>query len=88
MRHELRDYIRDTVLAAKSFSSHYLCKGAVTRLLDAQIDGQGCSKEVFSLLVLELWHRQFIDASFHSIDPGPGSAADRVAADAWSGHSR
>ncbi len=40
MRNELRDYIRDTVLAAKSFSSQYLCKGAVTRLLDAQIDRQ------------------------------------------------
>lgn len=81
MRHELRDYIHDTLLAPESFSSQYLRKGTVTRLLDAQSHGQGCSKEVFSLLVLELWHREFIGASFDSVGYGPVRVSDRVAVD-------
>lgn len=80
MRNELRDYIHDTVLSIQSFSRQYLRKEAVTRLLDTQVAGQGCSKEVFSLLVLELWHWQFIASSIASIAPGPVPASAPVVA--------
>lgn len=80
MRHELRDYIHDTVLSTQSFSYQYLRKEPVMRLLDTQAADQGCSKEVFSLLVLELWHQQFIASSIASIAPGPMAASTPVIA--------
>lgn len=69
MRHELRDFVHDTVLSAKSFSNQYLCKNIVMHLLDAQEQDQGCSKEIFSLLVLELWYQQFIASPMDSVVP-------------------
>jgi asparagine synthase (glutamine-hydrolysing) len=63
MRHELRDFIHDTVLAKNSFSREYFNIDTVRQVLDSQSQGQGHSKEVFSLLVLELWHRQFVESS-------------------------
>lgn len=83
MRHELRDYIHDMLLSATSFSSQYLSRSAVTRFLDAHAQGQGCSKEVFSLLVLELWHTQFIGGSVDNmVKPRPAQARDRLSANA------
>ena len=82
MRNELRDYIHDTVLSARSFSSQYLRKDTVMRFIDAQAQSQGCSKEVFSLLVLELWHWQFIASPTESIAPDPVSTSAAVAGNA------
>jgi len=63
MRKDMKDFIYDTLLATNSASDLYFSKEAVTNLLQTHQQGKGCSKEVFSLLVLELWHRQFIGAS-------------------------
>ncbi len=60
MRHELRDYIHDSLFAADSFASRYLRTAEVRRLLEDQRRGAGTSKEVFSLLVLELWYQRFL----------------------------
>lgn len=72
MRHELRDYIRDTVLSRDSFCSRYFDSRTVAQVLDHHAAGYGHSKEVFSLLVLELWHAQFM---------GAAAAADRPSGD-------
>jgi asparagine synthase (glutamine-hydrolysing) len=79
MRHELRDFIHDTVLAKNSFSREYFNIDTVRQVLDSQSQGQGHSKEVFSLLVLELWHRQFVESSASA-----ASANTAAPQDLWS----
>jgi asparagine synthase (glutamine-hydrolysing) len=62
MRNEMKDFVFDTILATNAASTSYLCKKAITNFLELHQQGKGCSKEVFSLLVFELWHRQFVTA--------------------------
>jgi asparagine synthase (glutamine-hydrolysing) len=63
MRNEMKDFVFDTVLASNASSDSYFCKKAVTNLLQTHQEGKGYSKEVFSLLVLALWHQQFASES-------------------------
>jgi asparagine synthase (glutamine-hydrolysing) len=63
MRKEMKDFVFDTILATNTGLDSYFCKDALTNLLQMHQKGQGYSKEVFSLLVLELWHRQFVGIS-------------------------
>ena len=60
LREDLREFVHDTVLAGDSFCSQYLQRPAVERLLERNVADGSAPKEVFSLLVLELWHRRFI----------------------------
>lgn len=60
MRREMKDFVSDTLLANNSASQSYFCKDAMTKLLHDFQQGNGCAKEVFCLLVFELWHKQFI----------------------------
>jgi asparagine synthase (glutamine-hydrolysing) len=57
---ELADFVADTVLATNSFCCEYFRREEMATLLQQQKQGQDCAKEVFSLLVLELWHQQFV----------------------------
>jgi asparagine synthase (glutamine-hydrolysing) len=59
IRQDLSEFVRDTVLSNNSFCSTYFSRAAVEDLLRTHDRGAGCAKEVFSLLVLELWHQQF-----------------------------
>lgn len=59
MRNELSGFVRDIVLSRDGRCDTYFDRAAVRRLLDAhQQDGAG-AKEVFSLLVLAMWHQRF-----------------------------
>lgn len=60
MRREMKDFVFDTILANNSISQTYFCKKTVTKLLHDFQQGKGYAKEVFCLLVFELWHKQFI----------------------------
>ena len=60
MRKEMKEYVFDTILAKDAALDSFFCKRAVSKLLHAHQEGAGCSKEVFCLLVFELWHRQFV----------------------------
>ncbi len=62
MRQDMRDFVSDTLLAANSFSRTCFSSNAVSGLLRSCFRGEGCAKEVFSLLVLELWHAQFMSS--------------------------
>jgi asparagine synthase (glutamine-hydrolysing) len=76
MRNELRDYVRDTILASGSFSRSHFDTRTVTRMLDAHAAGNGHSKEVFSLLVLELWNAQFMGSPVgHGLSDPPRDTA-------------
>jgi asparagine synthase (glutamine-hydrolysing) len=60
MRHELRDWVNSVVLDSKALSRGYFDREKVEKLLaEQQATGQ-YSKEVFSLVTLELWHRAFL----------------------------
>ncbi len=60
MRREMKDFVFETILATNAASHSYFCKKNVTDLLQAHQRGEGYSKEVFCLLVFELWHKQFL----------------------------
>jgi asparagine synthase (glutamine-hydrolysing) len=60
LRRELRDQMEDTIASRDSFSSEHFSKPVVRRLLESHRRGEGHSKEVFSLLVLDLWYQRFI----------------------------
>jgi asparagine synthase (glutamine-hydrolysing) len=62
LQHDLRDYVADTILARGSLSESWFSRAAVDRLLADNRNNGRYAKEVFCLLVLELWHRQFIAA--------------------------
>jgi asparagine synthase (glutamine-hydrolysing) len=62
LRHEFKKNIEDILLSDRAMSRGYFRKNEVIRLLQPGIRGENHAKEIFSLLALELWHRQFVDS--------------------------
>jgi asparagine synthase (glutamine-hydrolysing) len=62
LRNGLGHDVKDVLLSSDSIQRAYFEKGEVNRLLEADSRTGNHSKEIFSLLVLELWHRRFLDA--------------------------
>lgn len=60
LTHELRDLAHDLLLSGRLRDRGYFDQGYVAGLLNGGVAGRRCS-QVWNLLVLELWHRQFID---------------------------
>jgi asparagine synthase (glutamine-hydrolysing) len=61
-RHELKDLARDTLLGAPARDRGYFRLAAVRRMLDEHVAGtRHWHYQLWNLLVLELWHRAFID---------------------------
>lgn len=63
LRSELSSWLRDILLDNRTLARGYFDKSGIERLLLGHQQGRDCSKEVFSLAVLELWHRQFLDGA-------------------------
>lgn len=61
MRRELKALVHDTLLSQKALNRRYFNKKEIEKVLSANANEGAYPKEVFSLLVLELWHRMFID---------------------------
>ncbi len=61
LRGELRTKIEDVLLSDRCLVSGYFEPSEVRRLLEANARDGKYAKEVFCLLVLELWHRAFLD---------------------------
>ena len=62
-RHELKDYITDILLSSRSLERGYFKPDAVRALLSEHISGKiDHSTRLWALLMLDLWHREFIDA--------------------------
>jgi asparagine synthase (glutamine-hydrolysing) len=61
MRNELRDPIRDLLLDRRTVARGYFRREAVEAMLDRNSSGLDFSKEIFSLVVLELWHRLLVE---------------------------
>jgi asparagine synthase (glutamine-hydrolysing) len=61
LRNNLKDQIREILTDRKTMERGYFQRAAVEKLIDANSDSGTYSKEVFSLVALELWHRMFLD---------------------------
>jgi asparagine synthase (glutamine-hydrolysing) len=61
LRNDLRDQIRCILTDRKTTERGYFQKAAVEKLVNANNQLGTYSKEVFSLVALELWHRMFLD---------------------------
>ena len=69
LRGELRDTVHDVLLDARTRARGYFRDTVVRRLLDEHGRGiRDWHAQLWSLLVLELWHRMFID---HRPEAGP-----------------
>jgi asparagine synthase (glutamine-hydrolysing) len=60
LKRELKDFVFETILSHNNGLSEYFCRDVLAKLLQAHQRGEGYSQEVFCLLVLALWHRQFL----------------------------
>jgi len=61
LRGELREWVSQILLDRKTLSRGYFRPDALEKVITANLNGADLSKEVFSLVILELWHRIFID---------------------------
>jgi len=63
LKSEIRDFVRDILFERRALERGYFRPEALDKLLEQQaLDGRG-TKELFGLVVLELWHRAFLDES-------------------------
>ena len=63
LRSDCRDLAWSVLTDPRTSSRGYFQEAAVEKMLRANEDGQNFSKEIFSLLTLELWHRTFVDGT-------------------------
>jgi asparagine synthase (glutamine-hydrolysing) len=61
LRDDLKDVVRDVLMDGRTIERGYFRKDAVEGLLRANSNGSNYSKEIFSLLSLELWQRTFLE---------------------------
>jgi len=58
---DLKDVVSDILLDSKSISRGYFKRKAVEELIERNSRSRSYTAEIFSLVVLELWHRTFVD---------------------------
>jgi asparagine synthase (glutamine-hydrolysing) len=73
LKNDLKGLVRDTLLDPKSISRGYFKKAAVEDLMKRNSESSGYDKEIFSLVVLELWHRTFLDQRETPSNPRAGA---------------
>jgi asparagine synthase (glutamine-hydrolysing) len=61
LRNDLKDVAWDVLMDSKAINRGYFRKDAVDKLLQANANGTDYSKEIFSLLTLEIWQRTFLE---------------------------
>lgn len=61
LRKELRGWVRDVLSDKRTINRGYFAMPAVQELLARDEARGGYSKEVFSLITLEMWHRAFLE---------------------------
>jgi len=61
-RGELKGFLSDAILSEKSLGRGYFKPGVVRRFVDEHTTGRrDYGPQLWTLLMLELWHREFID---------------------------
>jgi len=61
MRDKLRSLVEDLLLSPRAVDRGYFDSRALEKMVSADLREGSFPKEVFSLMVLELWHRAFVD---------------------------
>jgi asparagine synthase (glutamine-hydrolysing) len=61
IRNELKDLVWDVLLDGRTINRGYFRRDAIEDLLQKNLQGADYSKEIFSLLSLELWQRIFLE---------------------------
>ncbi len=61
LRNDLKDVVWAVLTDRKTINRGYFSKDAIEGLLRANLNGANYSKEIFSLLSLELWQRTFLE---------------------------
>lgn len=61
LRNSLRGWVSDILLDSKAVTRGYFQKRTIEELIRANSNGADYGGELFSLVVLELWHRTFAD---------------------------
>jgi len=64
LRTILKDFVSDVLLDQRALRRGYFSKKAVQGLIEENLKNGNYGKEIFCLISLELWHRQFIDNQF------------------------
>jgi asparagine synthase (glutamine-hydrolysing) len=67
LRNNFKDQVRDILTDRKTIERGYFKKTAIENLINANSVSGKYSKEVFSLVALELWHRMFFDGEAVSL---------------------
>lgn len=80
LKTDLRDWLRGILLDRVTLSRGYFQRGAAEKLLAANDRAGSYSKELFSLAVLELWHREFLEARSQSGGQPATTSPEPVAA--------
>ena len=62
LRTDMKDWLRDILLDGRTLGRGYFRKEGIEHLISTDAASGGYSKELFSLAVLELWHRAFLDS--------------------------
>jgi hypothetical protein len=77
---DLKDLVADILLDSKSIARGYFRRAAVEELINRNSQSVRYTPEVFSLVVLELWHRTFADSHStfsHAVSHGMQALATR-----------
>jgi asparagine synthase (glutamine-hydrolysing) len=79
-RGELRGFARDVLLDRRAVQRGYFDESYVRELLDRHVGGvQDHSQGIWTLLMFELWHQEFIDGP-QAGRPSSSSSTDRITA--------
>jgi asparagine synthase (glutamine-hydrolysing) len=68
---DLMDMVKDILLDSKSVSRGYFRKEAIEALIKDNVRTSRFTSEIFSLVVLELWHRAFVDSPETPLNAAP-----------------
>ena len=79
LRTELKGWLDGILLDRRTTERGYFRKEAIEKMLSQDRESGGYSKELFTLAVLEVWHREFIDGKPAAVgeqleDPAPQAA--------------
>jgi asparagine synthase (glutamine-hydrolysing) len=79
-RTDLKDMVRDTLLDRRATDRGYFNPSVVRRLIDEHQAGvRRWDVQLWNLLMLELWHRMFIDRRPSAPPPRPAAMAEQQA---------
>ena len=71
LREDLKDWVHSLLLDSRTTDRGYFQKNAVQQMLSDDMSSGGFSKEIFDLIVLELWHREFLEKRKPAFQPQP-----------------